>query len=143
MILSLSNFAMLERDIDISTALPYIVLMQSVIWTATFLSQARKCGLSEDELNDIVSAISDNPLAGDIMAGTGGARKLRHAGRGKGKSGGYRTIHYYAGQEVPVFLLSVYGKDMKDNLSKVERNELARILPLLAEAYKQGNKSRN
>lgn len=77
------------------------------------------------------------------MAGTGGARKLRHAGRSKGKSGGYRTIHYFAGQDVPVFLLSVYGKGTKDNLSKVERNELARILPLLADAYKHGIRSRN
>ena len=110
--------------------------MQTVIWTATFLTQARKCGLSEEELSDIVTTIADNPIAGDLMAGTGGARKLRHAGRGKGKSGGYRTIHYFGGDDVPVFLLSVYGKDAKDNLTKSEQNELAKVLPLLAEAYR-------
>lgn len=114
--------------------------MHSVIWTATFLSQARKCGLSEDELTDIVTAISDNPQSGDIMAGTGGARKLRHAGRGKGKSGGYRTIHYYAADDVPVFLLSVYSKGTTDNLTKAERNELSKVLPQLAEAYRQNVK---
>ena len=114
--------------------------MHSVIWTATFLSQARQCGLSEDELADIVATISDNPQSGDIMAGTGGARKLRHAGRGKGKRGGYRTIHYYAADDVPVFLLSVYGKGTTDNLTKAERNELSKVLPQLADAYRQNVK---
>lgn len=114
--------------------------MHTVIWTTVFLSQARKCGLSDDELTDIVTTISDNPRSGDIMSGTGGARKLRHPGRGKGKSGGYRTVHFYAADDVPVFLLSVYGKGATDNLSKAERNELSKILPKLAEAYKQNVK---
>lgn len=88
-------------------------------------------------MTDIVITISDNPQSGDIMAGTGGARKLRHAGRSKGKSGGYRTIHYYAADDVPVFLLSVYGKGAVDNLTKAERNELSKVLPQLADTYRQ------
>lgn len=84
-----------------------------------------------------VHTLSDNPKAGDMMAGTGGARKLRHAGKGKDKSGGYRTIHYFGGDDVPVFLLSVYGKGVTDNLTKAERNMLAKILPQLADAYRQ------
>jgi hypothetical protein len=111
--------------------------MHTVIWTATFSMQAGKCRLSEDDLTDIVTTISDNPKSGDIMVGTGGARKLRHAGRNKGKSGGYRVIYYYAGDEVPVFLLAVYSKGNRSNLTKAERNELAKVLPLLAEAYKK------
>lgn len=111
--------------------------MHTVVWTTTFLSQARKCGLSENELTDIVTTVSDNPQASEIMAGTGGARKVRHQGRSKGKSGGYRTIHYYGGDDVPVFLLSVYSKGAMDNLTKAERNELSRVLPQLADAYRQ------
>ena len=114
--------------------------MHTVIWTATFLAQARKCGISEDELNDIVATIADDPLAGDLMTRTGGARKLRHSGRGKGKSGGYRTIHFFGGVDVPVFLLAVYGKGEKGNLTKAERNELAKILPQLADAYRNNSK---
>ena len=111
--------------------------MHTVIWTATFLSQARKCGLSDDELSDIVMTVSDNPKSGKVMSGTGGARKLRHPGRGKGRSGGYRTVHYYAADDVPVFLLSIYAKGMRANLTKAERNELSRVLPELASAYRQ------
>lgn len=111
--------------------------MQSVIQTTTFLSQAKRCGLSEDELQEIVAVIAADPEAGALIAGTGGARKLRHARDGQGKSGGFRTIHYFGGRDIPVFALAIYGKNEKDNLSKAERNELARILPRLADAYRQ------
>ena len=62
---------------------------------------------------------------------------MRHAGRGKGKSGGYRTIHYFAGEDVPVFLLSLIDKGQRANLSKAEVNDLAKLLSLLAENYRK------
>lgn len=110
--------------------------MQTVISTPEFLSQAKKLKLSQDEIDLILETLADNPLAGDIISQTGGARKLRHAGQGGGKSGGYRTIHYFGGLNVPVFLLTVYGKGDKANLTKAERNELAKILPQLADHYR-------
>ena len=110
--------------------------VHTVIWTPTFLRQARRLRLTQEEMDAIVNALSDEPLSGDIMAGTGGARKLRHQGRGGCKSGGYRTIHYFGDDDVPVFLLSVYAKCTKVNLSRAERNELAKILPAVADAYR-------
>ena len=68
--------------------------------------------------------LAHNPEAGDLMPGTGGARKVRFAGRGKGKSGGYRVVTFYGGEDIPVFLLDVYGKDTQANLSQAERNAL-------------------
>ncbi len=70
-----------------------------------------------------------------MITGTGGARKLRHPGKGTGKSGGLRTIHYFGGDDVPVFLLSVYSKGTRDNLSRGERNELAAMLDDIADHY--------
>jgi hypothetical protein len=67
--------------------------MHSVIRTLTFLNDARAVGLSEDDQQLIVVAISENPMLGDLMPGTGGCRKVRFAGKGKGKRGGYRTVH--------------------------------------------------
>ncbi len=75
------------------------------------------------------------------MVGTGGARKLRHAGRGEGKSGGYRTIHYFGGDDVPIFLLALIDKGKRANLSQAERNDLARTLPKIADAYRQATNS--
>lgn len=114
--------------------------MQTVISTPEFLSQAKKQGLSQDEINAIVEYLATDPLAGEVMVGTGGARKLRHAGKGRGKSGGYRTIHYYGGNDIPVFLLTVYGKDAAANLTKAERNALAKILPVIGDAYRETTK---
>lgn len=37
---------------------------------------------------------------------------------------------------MPVFLLSVYAKGTKVNLSRAERNELAKVLPAVADAYR-------
>ena len=114
--------------------------MQTVISTPEFLSQAKKHGLSQDEINAIVEYLATDPLAGEVMVGTGGARKLRHAGKGRGKSGGYLTIHYYGGDDIPVFLLTVYGKGAAANLTKAERNALAKILPVIRDAYRETTK---
>jgi hypothetical protein len=65
--------------------------MHAVIETSAYLGDADTAGLSEDERFEIVSLLAANPMAGVLMPGTGGARKLRVAGRGKGKSGGYRV----------------------------------------------------
>ncbi len=53
---------------------------------------------------------ANNPRAGVQIAGTGGARELRVAGRGRGKGGGYRVITFYSGEDVPVFLPTLYSK---------------------------------
>ena len=98
--------------------------------------QAKRYGLSEGEMTAIVNALADDPLAGSTIVGTGGARKLRHASRGGGKGGGYRTIHFCGGGDVPVLLLAVYGKGAESNLTKAERNELAKPLPKIADAYR-------
>jgi hypothetical protein len=111
--------------------------MHSVLLTAIFLRQWERLRASEDELMDIVSTLAHDPHSGDLMAGTGGARKLRHARPGSGKSGGFRTIHYFGGDDIPVFLLAIYAKGTKNNLTKAERNELASLLPLIGQAYRR------
>ena len=96
--------------------------------------------LRADEVKALVDHLATFPDSGDLMVGTGGARKLRWAGRGKGKSGGVRVISFYGGPPVPVFLLTVFGKGEKANLTQAERNELKGVLADLVEAYKAGEK---
>jgi hypothetical protein len=109
--------------------------MHTVIETAAYLSAAKDAGMTEGERETTVNMISANPEAGDIMAGTGGARKLRVAKEGKGKSGGYRVITYYGGGDIPVFLLTVFGKGEKANLSQSERNALSKLTKILKDSY--------
>ncbi len=113
--------------------------MQTVIEMESFLRDAKSVGLSDEERDTIVSFVAANPDAGDEIKGTGGARKLRFAGRGKGKSGGYRVITFYSGDDIPVFLLNVFAKNEKIDLSQAERNEFKTILAVLADTYRRRN----
>lgn len=117
--------------------------MQTVIETPAFLASAYDEGISDLERADIVAFIADNPAAGDLMPGSGGARKVRYAARGKGKSGGYRIITYYADEDIPVFLLDVYSKSSQGNLSKAELNELKKILTALPRIWRENTKARS
>ena len=63
--------------------------MQTVVETPAFLSDARSLGLPDGERLAIRDLDAANPAAGDVIEGTGGARKVWFAGKGKGKNGGY------------------------------------------------------
>lgn len=115
----------------------YLIPMHTVIETPAYLSSAKDENVSEEERNEIVSFLASNPDVGDIMAGTGGARKVRFGGRGKGKSGGYRIITFYADEDIPVFLLDIYSKDTQANLSKADQNELRKILTVLPQIWRE------
>ena len=99
--------------------------MQTVIETPAYLRAAKDAGVSDDERVAIVDMLAANHDAGVVMPGCGGARKLRVAGRGKGKSGGYRVITFYGGGEIPIFLITLFAKGEKANLTREERNALA------------------
>ena len=112
--------------------------MHTVIHTPTFLADAKEAGLGDSELSEIEAAIAADPLAGDLIPGTGGARKIRFGGKGKGKSGGYRVITYYAAEDVPVFLLALVDKGQRADISQADRNALREILGTLADEYREG-----
>ncbi len=111
--------------------------LHTVVETPEYVSAARRI-FTESERAELISFLAANPSAGDLMQGAGGARKLRWGARGKGKSGGARVITYFGGPRIPVFLLMVFGKGEKANLSKAERNELRQVLGSLAAAYMRG-----
>jgi hypothetical protein len=110
--------------------------MHAVAQTNAFLAQAKAAGIMESEIDSLVTFVAENPDAGDVIQGTGGCRKIRVAGRGKGKSGGYRTITFYSGENMPVFLLAVFGKGERSDLSQKERNALRDLTKSIVEAYK-------
>jgi hypothetical protein len=112
--------------------------MHVVVELPGFVAAARAAGVSDSERARIVDRIATTPDGGDVIPGTGGARKLRFAGRGKGKSGGYRVITFYAGADSPVFLITLFSKGEKVDLSPGERNAMRKELAGLAEDYRRG-----
>jgi hypothetical protein len=116
--------------------------MQTVIETPAFLASARDEGLDEGERFGIVNYIAAHPDAGDLIPGTGGARKVRFPMPGKGKSGGYRVITFFAAEDIPVFLLDIYSKGSRADLSQSERNELRALLTNLPRIWRTRSKRR-
>ncbi len=103
----------------------------TVVEHHNYLKRAEKL-LTPDQMAEVVEILATTPDAGETMQGTGGCRKMRYAGvRGKGKSGGVRVIHLFVTADNEVHLLDIYGKGEKSNLSKAERNELAKLAEIL------------
>jgi hypothetical protein len=67
---------------------------------------------------------------------------VRLAGRGKGKSGGYRVITFFTGTDVPVFLLNIFAKNEKTDLKPKERRVLKTVLADIVKAYRSGRESK-
>jgi hypothetical protein len=112
--------------------------VQTVIEMPDFVADARAAGITPSERHAIIDYIAMQPQTGDLIVGSGGARKVRLAGRGKGKSGGYRVISYFGGDDIPVFLLNVFAKSDRVDLSRAEVNELREVLSALASEYRKG-----
>jgi len=101
----------------------------TVVETPFFLRKA--AGLLNDERSNLVAFLGMNPAAGDVIPGAGGVRKVRWAEQGRGKRGGFRIIYYFHNEAFPLFLLTVYSKNQKANLTKAERNEFQKLIPIL------------
>ena len=115
--------------------MPYSPSLQTVVETKAYLAAAADVRMSEEERQAVVDLVAANPQAGVVMPGCGGARKLRVAKPGAGKSGGYRVISYFGGEDMPVFLLTVFGKNEKATLSGAERNALAGLTKTLRDSF--------
>lgn len=104
--------------------------MQTVAELPEYIRSADKL-LSMDERQDVIRYLAAHPMSGDLIQGTGGVRKLRWRRGGQGKSGGVRVIYYFHNDEMPLYLLTLFAKGDRANLSKAERNELAALTELL------------
>ena len=76
--------------------------------------------LSDDEYREFQNVLLKDPAAGDLIKGGGGIRKIRFASMGRGKSGGVRTIYFWAKAKDQIYMLVIYPKSKKDALSDKE-----------------------
>ena len=109
--------------------------MHTVVETPSYLRAAEKL-FSTEEREAIVATVSSNSECGDLIQGTGGFRKLRVGRGGMGKRGGARVVYILRNERFPIFLITAYGKNEKKNLTKAERNELARMADALFDKYR-------
>lgn len=112
----------------------YHLIMHTIVELPEYIKRAASL-LSEEERGNIIDYLSENPKAGDLITGTGGIRKLRWRAKGKGKSGGARLIYFYHNKSIPLFMLTVFGKGEKENISKSDCNNLTKLTLLLKNNY--------
>jgi hypothetical protein len=108
----------------------------TVAETAAFMRQA--AGLwTEDERLAFVDFIARNPEAGDLIPGTGGVRKVRWRREGSGKRGGVRVIYFYYASDAPLYLLMIYAKAAREDLSPGEKRAVVALVSRLKEARRR------
>jgi hypothetical protein len=114
--------------------------LQAVAELPQFVRDAEAAGLTEDECSKIVETIAAKPLQGDEIRGSGGVRKVRFAGRGKGKSGGYRVVTAYFGSDVPVYLLALLSKGERGNFNAAEIAGFRKLTSVIARYWRGRSK---
>ncbi len=116
-------------------------MTRTFIEVPSFTQKWFSMGLTDKDLAKLQAVILDNPDAGDVMEGTGGLRKLRFAVGNRGKSHGVRVCYVDFLTYEKIYLIHVFSKNEKDNLSESERNSIKKIIGLLKlEAAKNWSK---
>jgi hypothetical protein len=109
--------------------------LQTVVETPEYIKQAAIL-MDNASREEFISYIAINPLKGDLIAGTGGARKIRWSGHAhQGKRGGVRIIYHYHNENMPIFLFTVYAKNQRANISASEKNALRKFIQLIVKTY--------
>jgi len=93
-----------------------------------FDQRAKRAGLDENDLAEVIKALLERPNLGPMIAGTGGARKVRVKLPGRGKSGGARVVYAVVSRATGLALLDVYAKSDQADLNAQERKIIAKLI---------------
>lgn len=110
-------------------------MLQTVVETPEYIKQTKSC-MDEESRESFIVYIAENPLDGDLITETGGARKIRWTSDShRGKRGGTRIIYYYHNENLPIFLFTAYAKNERVNLTSNEKKTLKKIIKTIVEIY--------
>ena len=110
--------------------------MLTIAELSTFIRSAEKL-LDASERQDVINYLATHPKAGIVMEGTGGVRKLRWSRGSQGKSGGVSVIYYFHNESMPLYLLTLFAKNDRSNLSQSQRNELSDLTRILVQEWER------
>src|SRR3989304_6268892 len=110
--------------------------MRAVFVELPAFARHRADYLDDDAFRELENLLMKNPVAGDLIPGTGGLRKLRFADarRGKGKRGGLRVIYYWWSIGMQFWLYTLYDKDKMADLTPKQRKALKTMLKMELES---------
>lgn len=106
-------------------------MKRTFIQTREFVKSWEQLNLNDDDLRRLEWGILKDPKVGTVIRGTGKLRKMRFAYRNEGKSGSLRICYVDFTEIETVYLITVYPKSKKDNLSQEERNNIKNMIRIL------------
>ena len=111
-------------------------MLNTIAELPSYISLAEK-HLTQEERQAIIDFLAKKPKSGDLMQGTGGVRKLRWSKGNRGKSGGVRVIYYFHSDKLPLYLVTLFAKNERDNLTDQECNDLAKLVDILISTWEK------
>lgn len=108
-------------------------MRRSFVLTSGFEKSWADLGLGDDELRVLQSLLIDDPESGDVIQGTGGARKIRISMEGRGKSGGGRVIYVDVVVRERIYLLLAYPKNVQADLTPEQKKLVRKIIQTIKE----------
>ena len=84
--------------------------------------------MEDDDYARLQAVLAFRPATGNVIPGSGGIRKMRWAGSGRGKRGGLRVIYYWQTAGDVVWMLLAYPKNEKDDLSRDQVRQLKALV---------------
>ena len=106
-------------------------MKREFIETLSFTKKWADLGFTDDDLAELQQFLIKNPDAGDTMVGTGGLKKIRYAFKGRGKSGSARVCYVDFAAFEKNYLLQVFSKDQKQNLTDSEKKDVKKLVAIL------------
>lgn len=106
-------------------------MKREFIETPSFTKKWFALGFNDEDLAELQQFLIKNPDAGDMMPGTGGLKKLRFAFEGRGKSGSARVCYVDFAAFEKNYLIQVFSKDEKTNLTQKEKNDVKKVIKIL------------
>ena len=113
-------------------------MIRQFVETSIFSKRWTELGLGDDDLFDLQTFLIKRPSAGAVIPGTSGARKLRFAVSGKGKSSGSRIIYVDVLQDSQIHLLLCYSKAEQENLTEPQKKQLRTLIKTIKEGKRRG-----
>ena len=110
--------------------------LHTVVKTASFVRHSKSL-LNDKARKELINSLASDPMQGEKMKGAGGFRKLLWVLLGRGKSNCVRVITFFSDGGLPVFLITLFGKNEKANLSKAERNEFDALGKLIVSGHRK------
>lgn len=112
-------------------------MKREFVYMRKFDREWERLGLDDSTLAQLEDYLMDNPDAGNVIVGTGGLKKVRWALPHTGKSGGIRVLYIDFIFDSVIYMIDLFPKDEKENISQAERNNIKQIIKTIGEELRK------